>query len=51
MSDPQATKTIQNNLKELLKNIKKYDEYRYYFREQDNATSSYKRLRNEGRKG
>jgi len=28
MSDPQATKTIQNNLKELLKNIKKYDEYR-----------------------
>ncbi|XP_023320209.1 SAGA-associated factor 29 [Eurytemora carolleeae] len=27
-SDPQAAKTIQNNLKELLKNIKKYDEHR-----------------------
>ena len=29
-SDPQAAKTIQNNLKELLKNIKKYDEHRYF---------------------
>jgi len=27
-SDPQAAKTIQNNLKELLKNIKRLDEYR-----------------------
>ena len=29
-SDPQAAKTIQNNLKELLKNIKKYDEHRFF---------------------